>query len=93
VLGDLDPDHGPPREVGALLMVTAPDQATANKIAKYANPYLLHLPLPGVEHLPSYAFMSSPAEIPCGAVHEFVLQHAVELEAPDELVRTEMTDL
>ena len=93
VLGDLDPDHGPPREVGVLLVVTAPDQVTANKIAKYANPYLLHLPLPGVEHLPSYAFMSSPAEIPAGAVHEFLLQHAVELEAPGELVRTELADL
>jgi hypothetical protein len=93
VLGELDPDPGRPREVGALLVVTAPEQATANKIAKYANPYLLHLPLPGVDHLPSYAFMSSPAEIPCGAVHEFVLQHAVELEAPDELVRTELAEL
>jgi Acyclic terpene utilisation family protein AtuA len=93
VLGDLDPDHGPAREVGVLLVVTAPEQVTANKIAKYANPYLLHLPLPGVEHLPSYAFMSSPAEIPCGAVHEFLLQHAVELEAPGELVRTELADL
>ncbi|MEY2523394.1 MAG: hypothetical protein QOJ66_1959, partial [Ilumatobacteraceae bacterium] len=32
VLGDLDPDDSVPREVGAMLIVTAHDQATATKI-------------------------------------------------------------
>jgi hypothetical protein len=64
------------------------DQDTATKIAKYANPYLLHMPLPGMDHLPSFAFMSSPAEIPRGPVYEFMLQHAVALESPFDLVRS-----
>jgi hypothetical protein len=88
VLGDLDPEERPPREVGAMLIVTAPDQATAHKIAKYANPYLLHMPLPGMTDLPSYAFMSSPAEIDRGPIYEFVLNHSVEVATPDDLTST-----
>jgi hypothetical protein len=88
VLGDLDESSLAPREVGAALMVTAPDQATAHKIAKYANPYLLHMPLPSMTHLPSYAFMSSPAEFDRGAVYEFLLNHAVDVDSPTELVST-----
>ena len=93
VLGSRDPASWPPREVGAVLVVTAGSQALATKIAKYANPYLLHMPLPTMDHLPSYAFLSSPAEMPRGAVYEFVLQHAVELDSPGDLVRTEVGDL
>jgi hypothetical protein len=88
VLGELDPEERPPREVGAVLIVTADDQATAHKIAKYANPYLLHMPLPGMSDLPSYAFMSSPAEIDRGAIYEFVLNHTVEVGSPGELTST-----
>ena len=93
VLGDLDPDTGPPREVGAVLIATAADQATATKVVKLANPYLLHMPLPGMDHLPSFAFLSSPAEIPRGALYEFLLQHVVSVDAPDELFRTEIEEV
>jgi hypothetical protein len=89
VLGDLDPDDRPPREVGVVVIVTAPNQAIATAIARYANPYLLHLPLPGMTHFPSFAFMTSPAEIERGAIYEFVLNHAVEVDEPAELFRTE----
>jgi Acyclic terpene utilisation family protein AtuA len=85
VLGALDTDERTPREVGAVLLVTAPSQATATAIAMYANPYLLHMPLPGMTHLPSFAFMTSPAEIERGALYEFVLNHVVEVDRPDEL--------
>ena len=88
VLGESDKDATPPREVGAVLVVTAPDQVTAHKIAKYCNPYLLHLPVPGMESLPSYAFMSSPAEIDRGPVYEFVLNHVVEVGSATELTTT-----
>ena len=88
VLGDRDPDPTPPREVGAVLLVTAPDQATATRIVKLANPYLLHMPLPHMEHLPSFAFMSSPAEIERGPLFEFLLNHVVQVEAAGELSRT-----
>jgi hypothetical protein len=93
VLGDLDADPTPPREVGAMLIATAPDQATASKVVKLANPYLLHMPLPGMDHLPSFAFMSSPAEIERGPLHEFLLQHVVAVDRPDELFRTETTEV
>jgi hypothetical protein len=89
ILGLLEGDDATPREVLATLIVTAPTQETATSIAKYANPYLLHMPLPGMTHLPSFAFMSSPAEIERGALYEFVLNHVVEVERPDELFRTE----
>ena len=94
VLGDIDPDSTtPPREVGAMLLVTAATQETATKIVKLANPYLLHMPLPQMTHLPSYAFMASPAEIERGPIYEFFLQHAMSVDAPDELFRTSINEI
>lgn len=93
VLGAHDPDPTPPREVGALLLVTADDQATATSVVKLANPYLLHMPLPHMQHLPSFAFMASPAEIERGPLYEFLLHHVVRVDAPDELSRTSLTDV
>jgi len=90
VLGDLEPDTTPPREVGLVLLVTAGDQERATAIAKYANPYLLHWPTADMDHLPSFAFLSSPAETERGPIYEFVLQHSVSLDAPGELVRIEI---
>jgi hypothetical protein len=89
VLGSLQPDSKVlPREVGILLKVRASDQQTATAIAKVANPALLHLPLPGMTMMPSYAFATSPAEIERGAVYEFVLNHVVEVETGEEMFRT-----
>jgi hypothetical protein len=89
VLGAAEPEREwPPREVGIVFIATAADQATATQLAKFANPLLLHAPLHGDESLPSYAFLGSPAEIERGALHEFVLQHAVDVDSPDELFRT-----
>ncbi len=92
VLGPLEPHAStPPREVGLLMIATAADQRTASSITKYANPYLLHFPLPGMRDLPSFAFAGSPAETPRGPVYEFVLQHALELDHPLDLARIEMS--
>jgi hypothetical protein len=93
VLGDLDPDPTPPREVGAMLLVTAADQDTATRVVKLANPYLLHMPLPTMEHLPSFAFMASPAEIERGPLYEFFLNHVVRVDSPGELSRTVITEV
>ncbi len=89
VLGSLDPDPAAPREVGVLLKVRASDQPTATAIAQIANPVLLHLPLPGMTHLPSFAFATSPAEIERGPVFEFALNHTIDTASPGELFRTE----
>jgi hypothetical protein len=88
VLGPMAVNGRAPHEVGVLLRVRAADQATATAIAKTANPLLLHLPLPEMEHLPSYAFITSPAEIERGATYEFVLNHVIEVDDPAELFRT-----
>jgi hypothetical protein len=94
VLGAAEPHRREaPREVGIVFVATAWDQATATQLAKLANPALLHAPLKGEEAMPSYAFLGSPAEIERGAVHEFVLQHAVDIDTPHDLIRTVRSEL
>jgi hypothetical protein len=94
VLGHLDPRRGqPPKEVGVVLLATAPDQQTATEMAKVANPLLLHAPLTMAEPFPSFALLGSPAEVPRGPVHEFVLQHVVEVDDPSELCRTHFDEV
>ena len=62
-------------------------------IAKTANPLLLHLPLPGMDHLPSFAFATSPAEIERGPSYEFVLNHTLEMERPADLFRVSLSEV
>lgn len=94
VLGALQPANGAaPREVGILLKVRAKDQQTATAIAKLANPAMLHLPLPGMTMMPSYAFATSPPEIERGPAYEFVLNHVVAVETGEELFRTVFSDV
>ncbi|MBX7267353.1 acyclic terpene utilization AtuA family protein [Micromonospora sp. Llam7] len=92
ILGDLDPAAGPPREVGIMLLVHAADQQTATAVAKVANPLMLHLPTPDMDHLPSLAFATSPAETERGAAYEFVLNHVVEVPSPTSLFRVCLED-
>lgn len=76
-------------EVGVMLLVNAPDQATATAIAKVANPLMLHLPLPDMPYLPSFAFPTSPAEVERGPAYEFVLNHVVDVDDSTSMFRTE----
>ena len=92
VLGELEPAAGPPREVGVMLLVHAADQATATAVAKVANPLMLHLPTRGMEHLPSLAFATSPAETERGASYEFVLHHVVDVDDLTSMFRTVITE-
>jgi hypothetical protein len=89
ILGTLELETRRAREVGVMLIVNAPDQATATAVAKVANPLLLHLPLPDMAYLPSLAFATSPAETERGAAYEFVLNHVVEVDSPTSMFRTE----
>jgi hypothetical protein len=93
VLGELEPSSDAPREAGVVLKVRAPDQGTATAVAKIANPLLLHAPLPGMTHLPSFAFPFSPAEIERGPSYEFVLNHSVIVASESELFRTVITEV
>ena len=72
-----------PEEIGLVMIVTAKTQALATRIAKIYNPYLLHFPVQLDAQLPSFALLFSPAEIEKGAVYEFRLHHAVDVD--DEL--------
>lgn len=82
-----------PAEVGLMALVTAGDQETANEIAKFCNPILLHFPLEPEDPLPSFAFPFSPAEAPLGPLYEFKLNHTVAVDRPDELIRTKTYSL
>jgi hypothetical protein len=75
------------------MRVRAPNQETATAIVKTANPLLLHLPTPNMEHLPSYAFATSPAEIERGPSYEFLLSHVIEVDDATELFRTRITEV
>lgn len=88
ILGSLSTNGVMPHEVGVLMRVKAAEQAIATAIAKIANPLLLHMPLPQMAHLPSFAFATSPAEIERGAVYEFVLNHVIEVDDPSQPFRT-----
>ncbi|URM93852.1 DUF1446 domain-containing protein [Actinomadura madurae] len=92
VLGAIDPDRRPAREVGVMLLVNAADQATATAVAKVANPLMLHLPLPDMAYLPSFAFPTSPAEVERGAKYEFVLNHVVDVDTESELFRIHLEE-
>jgi hypothetical protein len=92
ILGDLEQAPATPSEVGVMLLVSAADQATATAISKLANPLLLHLPLPTMKYLPSFAFATSPAHIDRGAAYEFVLNHVVHVDSPTEMFRMEITN-
>jgi hypothetical protein len=92
ILGDLEPAPSPPREVGVMLVVSARDQQTSTAISKIANPLLLHLPVPGMTYLPSFAFATSPAHMERGAAYEFVLNHVVDVDTPTELFRLEFPE-
>jgi len=73
-----------------MLLVSAADQATVAAFSKVANPLLLHLPLPDMDYLPSFAF--SRAHIDRGAAVEFLLNHVVAVESPTELFRLELPE-
>ena len=90
ILGELETHPATPAEVGVMLLVSAQDQHTATEISKLADPLLLHLPLPAMTYLPSFAFATSPAHIDRGAAYEFVLNHVVDVDSPTEMFRLEM---
>jgi acyclic terpene utilization AtuA family protein len=93
ILGELEQAPATPAEVGVMLLVSAEDQQTATAISKLANPLLLHLPLPTMNYLPSFAFGTSPAHIDRGAAYEFVLNHVVDVDSPTDMFRLEMTGM
>jgi hypothetical protein len=47
----------------------------------------------GMTMMPSYAFVTSPAEIERGPAYEFVLNHVVSVETGEDLFRTAFSEV
>ena len=92
-LGPLETGGGGPHEIGVLGIVTAPDQATANEIAKVLNPLLLHHALTRDEPMPTHAFPFSPPEMERGPAHGFALNHVLALDDPMEAFRLRLHEV
>jgi hypothetical protein len=46
-----------------------------------------------MDHLPSFAFATSPAEIERGPSYEFALNHVLDLEPGTDLFRTDLSEV
>lgn len=89
VLGDCEPDTLAPEELGVLITVTAPDQATAHAISTFVAHASSHLPIPEYDGLVStLAYPYSPPEMDRGPLYRFTLNHVATGITPTELFRT-----
>lgn len=92
-LGPLDTAHVVGTEIGVMGIVTAETEALSREVAKMLNPYLLHHPLTEQEEMPTFAFPFSPPEMPRGAIHEFCLNHLLEIDSPMDAFRLTVEDI
>lgn len=92
-LGALDTAHVVGTEIGVMGIVTAETEALSREVAKMLNPYLLHHPLTEQEEMPTFAFPFSPPEMPRGAIHEFCLNHVLEIDKPMDAFRLTVEDI
>ncbi|MFF6906191.1 acyclic terpene utilization AtuA family protein [Streptomyces sp. NPDC012389] len=94
VLAAAEPEPLRPRELGVLITVTAPDQATAHAVATFVAHASSHLPIPEYDGLVStLAYPYSPPETDRGALYRFTLNHVATGVTPTELFRTATEEL
>lgn len=94
VLAAAEPESLQPRELGVLITVTAPDQATAHAVATFVAHASSHLPIPEYDGLVStLAYPYSPPETDRGPLYRFTLNHVVTGVSPTELFRTVTQEL
>lgn len=94
VLAGHEPDPLDPRELGVLITVTAPDQATAHAVATFVAHASSHLPIPEYDGLVStLAYPYSPPEMDRGPLYRFTLNHVATGVTPTELFRTTTEEL
>ncbi|MFE9723365.1 DUF4387 family protein [Streptomyces sp. NPDC005794] len=85
VLAGHEPDPLDPRELGVLITVTAPDQATAHAVATFVAHASSHLPIPEYDGLVStLAYPYSPPEMDRGPLYRFTLNHVTTGVTPTE---------
>jgi hypothetical protein len=91
VLGPLEWDRTPPREVGTLIEVVAETQALADAVLSLARSSFLHCPFPGRKTTAgNLAFPFSPSDASAGEVYEFSVYHLMEVEDQLALFPIEM---
>jgi hypothetical protein len=94
VLDGTEPEPLQPRELGVLITVTAPDQATAHAIATFVAHASSHLPIAQYDGLVStLAYPYSPPETDRGPLYRFTLNHVATGITPTELFRTTTEEL
>ena len=94
VLGPLEPEKAPPREVGALIEVVADTQEAAGHVLSLARSSFLHCPFPGRKTTAgNLAFPFSPSDVSGGEVYEFSLYHLMEVEDQLALFPIEMEEV
>ena len=94
VLGPLEPEKAPPREVGALIEVVADTQEAADHVLSLARSSFLHCPFPGRKTTAgNLAFPFSPSDVSGGEVYEFSLYHLMEVEDQLALFPIEMEEV
>ncbi len=75
-------------ETGILFVVTAPEQGTANTVARFVTHTASHWPVPEWDgFISGIAFPFSPPEIDRGVAYRFLLHHVTEVADPLELFR------
>ncbi|MTD57338.1 acyclic terpene utilization AtuA family protein [Amycolatopsis sp. RM579] len=94
VLGPNENTDTEPVELGVLITITAPDQATAHAISTFVAHASSHLPIPEYDGLVStLAYPFSPPEIDRGPLYRFTLNHVVTGPEPSELFRTSIEEV
>ena len=95
VMGPLEPELGlTPHEIGIVVEATAPDQATATKIAQLTRQPLLHHPIAKWKgSITGFACLHNPAHIERGPVFQFNLNHIALPETATSMFRTTFTQV
>jgi len=93
VMGTREPECPQlPHEVGIVVEATAPDQATATKLAQLTRQPLLHYPIDKWKGaITGFACLHNPAHIERGAVYQFNLNHVVLPSSPTSMFRMAIT--
>ncbi|MBC8239608.1 MAG: acyclic terpene utilization AtuA family protein [Alphaproteobacteria bacterium] len=93
VMGPQEPVSTPAHEIGLVIDVVAPDQATADGGCALVRSTLLHFGFPGrLSTAGNLAFPYSPSDFSAGEVFEFSLYHLMGLDDPVSLFPTEQVE-
>jgi hypothetical protein len=94
VLGSVEPDQRPPREIGLLIEAIALSQELANTVLALLRSSALHCPFEGRKTTAgNLAFPFSPSDLAAGPVYDFSVYHLLEVDDPVQLFPLQMVTL